>query len=182
MELVGNILIAPPAVKNNFWQKTVIAVTEHTPQGTLGIVLNKPSTMSITEFGVQLDIILNIPGFVYVGGPVNNQSLTMLHTNEWHCKNTLRINKDFSVSSADDILPRLSIGDHPKEWRLFLGMCGWAPGQLINEIKGQHPYKHENSWCVAKSNIGLAFNLDGTEQWGKYLDQSGLEFAQSCLT
>jgi len=51
MELVGNILIAPPAVKQGFWNKTVILITEHTPQGTLGIVLNKASTMSVIDFG-----------------------------------------------------------------------------------------------------------------------------------
>jgi putative transcriptional regulator len=182
MELVGNILIAPPAVKNSFWQKTVILITEHSPQGTLGLVLNKPSNMTFVDFGAQLNTILNIPGNVYVGGPINNHSMSMIHTNEWRCKNTMQINSSLSVSSADDILPRLSVGDCPKHWRLFLGMCGWAPGQLMNEFRGVPPFNRNHSWCISKSSIDLSFDYDGMEQWGKYLDKSGLEFAQTILS
>lgn len=182
MEIVGNLLIAPPVVKNNFWHKTVILVTEHHSQGSLGIVLNKPSKISITEFGEQLDITLNIPGYVYVGGPIHNHSLSMIHTSEWSCKNTLVIDDEFSLSSADDILPRLAVGDCPLQWRLFMGMCGWGNGQLINEIKGQGAYKHENSWCVAKPTINLVFDTDGPDQWCNALDRSGLEFAQNMLS
>jgi len=181
MNFVGNLLIAPPAVKGNFWHKTMIMVTEHSPQGTLGIVLNKPSNFSIEQFGEQINLDLNIPGPIYIGGPVSSQSLTLLHTNEWLSKNTLRINDTFNLSSADDVLPRLSRGDRPKKWRLFLGMCGWATGQLLNEIKGVEPYLHQNSWCLAQSTLDLVFDGDGPEQWCKAIDKSASEFAQNIL-
>jgi putative transcriptional regulator len=182
MNIVGNLLIAPPSVKNSFWSKSVIMITEHGIQGTLGLVLNKPSNLSIMEFGKQLNMILNIPGMVYIGGPINNQSLALLHTPEWTSKNTLQISDQFSVSSADDILPRLSLGDSPKEWRLFLGMSGWANGQLINEIKGNEPYRHETSWITASPTSELVFDFEGKDQWCKAIDQSASEFAQNLLT
>jgi putative transcriptional regulator len=181
MNLVGNLLIAPPAVKGNFWHKTMIMVTEHTAQGTLGLVLNKPSNFSIEQFGEQINLDLDIPGSIYIGGPVSGQSLTMLHTNEWLSKNTLRINDTFNLSSADDILPRLSEGDRPRKWRLFLGMCGWAHGQLLNEIKGVAPYQHQNSWCIASPTVDLVFDSEGKDQWCAGIDQSGKEFAQNIL-
>jgi putative transcriptional regulator len=181
MNLVGNLLIAPPAVKGNFWHKTVIMVTEHSIQGTLGLVLNKESNLSIEQFGEQIGINLDIPGMMYIGGPINNQSLTMIHTPEWLSKNTLRINEKFSLSSADDILPRLAVGDRPKKWRLFLGMCGWAHGQLLNEIKGVAPYQHQNSWCIASPTVDLVFDSEGKDQWCAGIDQSGKEFAQNIL-
>jgi putative transcriptional regulator len=182
MKFVGNLLIAPPAVKNTFWHKTVIMITEHSIQGTLGLVLNKPSSMSIIDFGKELDMTLNVPGMVYVGGPVNNQSLSLLHTTEWVSKNTLQINEEFSISSADDILPRLSMGDCPREWRLFLGMCGWANGQLLNEIKGSSPHQRKNSWITATPSRDLIFDSDGSSQWCAALDHSAMEFAQNILT
>jgi len=181
MEFVGNLLISPPIVKTGFWQKTVIMITEHTVQGSLGLILNKPSSTSIVNFGIQLDAILNIPGMVYVGGPVNNQSLSLLHTNDWCSKNTLKLNNRFSLSSADDILPRLSSGDCPRYWRLFVGMCGWAPGQLIHELKGVHPYKKETSWVTTTADPDLVFESDGQEQWCSALDHSAKEFSQSIL-
>lgn len=178
MELIGNLLIAPPSVKGTFWYKTVLMVTEHHHTGSVGLVLNKRSSLSLREFGEQLGHDLDMPGFVYQGGPLNSKSLTLLHTNEWSCKNTLRINDEFSISSADDILPKLSEGDCPEQWRLFLGMAGWAPGQLLSEIKGSTAA----SWCTANSELELVFGSDNKDQWCNALDRSGQEFAQTMLT
>ena len=182
MDLVGNLLIAPPAVKGNFWYKTVVMVTEHHREGSVGLVLNKRSQMSLVEFGEQLGYKLDMPGFVYLGGPVNVKSLSFLHTPEWVSKNTMRVNQHFSLSSADDILPRIAMGDTPAQWRLFLGVCGWSPKQLVGEIKGIPPYEHGVSWCTATSNLDLVFGSDNKDQWCNALDRSGLEFAQSILT
>lgn len=179
--IIGNLLIAPPAVKGNFWYKTVIMVTEHHQDGSVGIVLNKRSQMSVVEFGEQLGYNLDLPGFVYLGGPVNVKSLSFLHTNEWRSTNTMRINSEFSLSSADDILPRLAMGDAPKQWRIFLGLCGWSPGQLEGEIKGIAPCNKETSWCTANADADLVFGSDNKDQWCNALDRSGLEFAQNML-
>jgi putative transcriptional regulator len=181
MNLIGNLLIAPPALKGNFWYKTVIMVTEHHQEGSIGIVLNKRSQMSLVEFGEQLGFKIDIPGFVYLGGPVNVKSLSFLHTNEWVSKNTMKINNEFSLSSADDILPRLAMGDVPRHWRLFLGVCGWSPKQLVGEIKGTPPWDHSISWCTANSDIDLVFGSDNKDQWCNALDRSGQEFAQKTL-
>jgi putative transcriptional regulator len=182
MNILGNLLIAPPAMKGNFWYKTVILATEHHDQGSTGLILNKRSQMSVVEFGEQLGFEIDVPGFVYLGGPVNVKSLSFLHTNEWVSKNTMRVNKYFSISSADDILPRLAMGDTPERWRLFLGMCGWGPGQLDAEIKGIPPKDIETSWCTAKFDYDLVFGLDHNDQWNSSLDRSGQEFAQSMLS
>ena len=180
-DLTGSLLIAPPAVKGNFWYKTVVMVTEHHNDGSIGIVLNKRSSMSIVEFGAQLGYEIDLPGFVYLGGPINVKSLSFLHTNEWKSKNTLRINDEFSLSSADDILPRLAMGDTPKQWRILLGMCGWSPKQLIGEIKGTPPWNQNTSWCTASSSLDVVFGSDNKDQWCNALDRSGLEFAQNSL-
>ncbi len=181
MKLHGNLIIAPPAVKNSFWHKTVILITENHPNGSSGIVLNKRSQMSIPEFGKQLGVDLDYPGFVYLGGPVNVKNLTLLHTNDWACNNTMRINDTFSISSSEDILPMFEQGDLPAHWRFFLGLSGWSPGQLEGEIKGTPPWNHTFSWCTVKSSIDLVFGCDANDQWCKALDQSGLEFAQTIL-
>lgn len=177
--ITGSLLIAPPAVKGNFWYKTVIMVTEHHADGSIGIVLNKRSSMSIAEFGQQLGHTLDYPGYIYLGGPINMKSLSFLHTAEWKSKNTLEINNDFSLSSADDILPRLAEGDTPKQWRILIGMCGWTPNQLLGEIKGTPPWNRSSSWCTASSSVDLVFGSDNKIQWCNALDRSGLEFAQN---
>lgn len=182
MNLTGKLIIAPPSVKGNFWYKTSILVTEHHNQGSLGLVLNKRSQMTISEFASQLGFQLEHEGYVYLGGPVNVKALTMLHTVDWHCSNTMRVTDELAISSAEDLLPKLAMGDAPNQWRLFLGLCGWAPGQLEQELKGVHPFKHETSWLIANPDTGLVFDTDLKEQWTQCVERSGQEFAQSILT
>jgi len=182
MDLTGQLLIAPPSVKGSFWYKTVVLVTEHHENGSMGLVLNKRSQMTVNEFASQLGFNLDVPGFLYLGGPINVKSLSFLHTSEWRCSNTMRINPYLSLSSAEDILPRLSLGDRPKQWRMFLGVCGWSPNQLISEIKGIPPFDQAVSWCTAQSDLDLVFGSDTKDQWVQTLDRSGQEFAQSLLT
>jgi putative transcriptional regulator len=183
MNVLGNLLIAPPAVKGNFWYKTVVMVTEHSNlDGSVGLVLNKRSQTTVRDFGKQLGFDIDEDGYVYLGGPINVKSLSFLHSNEWVSKNTLRINDTFSLSSADDILPRLAMGDAPKQWRIFLGMCGWSPDQLVGEIKGLDPWPHSTSWCYCHADLDLVFGSDNKDQWCNALDRSGMEFAQSILT
>lgn len=182
MDLTGNLLIAPPSVKGNFWYKTVVLVTEHHDNGSMGLVLNKRSQMTVNEFAGQLGFSMDVPGFLYLGGPINVKSLSFLHSNEWRCNNTMRINKQLSLSSAEEILPRLALGDRPKLWRMFLGVCGWSPNQLVSEIKGTPPFEHSVSWCTANSDLDLVFGSDTKDQWVQTLERSGQEFAQSLLT
>jgi len=181
MEILGNLLIAPPAVKNNFWSKTVIMVTEHSSQGSVGLVLNKRSDLTIIEFGKQLGIKINTPGYLYIGGPVNSQSLSMLHSSEWSCSNTMKVTEEFSVSSAADVMPRIALGDTPIYWRIFLGLSGWGHNQLLGEINGRPPWKKETSWCLAQPDYDIVFGSDLKDQWCKAIDHSAEQFAQNIL-
>ena len=88
MNLPGNLLIAPPAVQETFWDKSVILVTEHYSAGSVGLIINKRSSYSIVEIGDRLNLSLEFPGYVYIGGPINTKVITILHTNDWKCKNT----------------------------------------------------------------------------------------------
>ena len=181
MNLTGKLLIAPPTVRGNFWQKTVIFVTEDHARGSLGVVLNKQSKMSIREFAEQCNVDIDIDGFVYVGGPVNVKALTLLHSSEWSTNNTMQVNDEFSISSSQELLPRLAMGDHPKHWRLLVGLCAWAPEQLANEIRGVAPYSHNFSWLTATPNYTSVFGLDAQDQWTTSIEQSGTEFVQNLL-
>lgn len=181
MNLTGKLLIAPPNVRGNFWSKTVTFVTENHERGSMGIVLNKKSKMPVREFSEQVGIECDVDGYVYVGGPVNVKALTLIHSSEWSCSNTMHINNEFSISSSQDLLHKLAMGDRPLHWRLVLGLCAWAPDQLENELKGVSPYNHDFSWLTATPNHTSVFALDGQDQWTTAIEQSGTEFVQNLL-
>jgi putative AlgH/UPF0301 family transcriptional regulator len=93
----------------------------------------------------------------------------------------MRVNNGFSLSSSPEILSMLAMGNTPKKWRLFVGLCGWTQGQLENEITGNPPYEHDKSWLIASARHDLVFDLDTQEQWTESIEHSGSEFAQSIL-
>lgn len=182
MNLTSSLLIAPPSVTDNFWYKTVIMVTEHHKRGSIGLILNKPSRTSITDFADRLELYIDLPGFIYIGGPVNPTSLSIIHSPDWTTKNSMKINKHFSLSSSEEMLPRFAEGDYPRHWRIFSGMCSWLPNQLEKEINGTPPYHHNTSWCLSQSEHSLVFDNDSSDQWVAALEQSGVEFARNILS
>ena len=181
MSQTGKLLIAPPSVKGNFWAKTVIYVTEDHDRGSVGLVLNKPSKMSIVEFSKQNDIDSDIPGFIHIGGPMSVNALTMLHSSEWDCANTMQINKEFSLSSSPDLLRRIALGDTPNAYRLFAGLCAWSPDQLDNECQGLRGYHHDYSWLIASATVENVLETDVRSQWSDSIEHCSLEFVQNIL-
>lgn len=181
MSLAGKLLTAPPNIKGNFWSKAVIFLTEDHDRGSVGFVLNKPTKMSIKEFSLQHGIESEVVGCLHVGGPVNVNALTVLHTSEWECGNTMRINDDYSISSSGDLLLKFALGDRPQYWRMFAGLCAWSPNQLESEIKGIPPYNHDFSWLISTPTLKTVFGLDEKEQWTTSIEKCSLEFAQSVL-
>ena len=181
MNFTGQLLIAPPNVRGSFWQKSVIFITEHHVRGSMGILLNRNSKNTIIDFSRQVGFECEIPGYLYVGGPVNLKALTILHSSDWRCNNTLEIDNNFGLSSQPDLLQRLAMGDRPKYWRMFLGLCAWSPDQLEQEVKGRHPYSHDSSWLTATPNYHNVFELDSVEQWTHGIECSGSEFVQKLL-
>lgn len=147
----------------------------------MGLILNKRSQMSVSDFTENIGPRMNIPGNIYLGGPVNVKALSMLHSSEWSCSNTMQINDSFSISSAEDLLIRLGDGDAPKHFRLFLGLCGWAPRQLQEELKGSANRDHSFSWLTASANHDIVFDSDLKDQWHQAVERSGNEFVQSVL-
>ena len=181
MNLKGKLLIAPPNVRGNFWSKTVILITENSVQGSMGLVVGKKSKLTIREFMSQCGLEADVPGMVYIGGPVNVKALSMLHSSEWSCGNTLHINNDFSISSSPDLLHRLAMNDRPLNFRLILGLCIWSSDQLESELTGKPPYSHDFSWLLATPNQNLVFSADGSDQWTQAIELSGSEFVQKLL-
>lgn len=182
MNFTGKLLIAPPGIKGSFWQKSVLFITENHQRGSMGLALNKSSKSTLEDFTKQFNIDLGVEGMIYVGGPVNPKALTILHSSEWSCQNTMRINEFYSLSSHNQLLQQLALGDRPKFWRVFLGLCAWNPGQLESEVKGTHPHQHNSSWLVATPSYKSVFSIDGNDQWTLGIESSSQEFVHSIFS
>ena len=169
----NKILVSHPNLKgNDFFEKSVIYIYEHSyKMGASGLILNKGSVLSVSEIMDQKGLSYFGDETIFKGGPVNSRSLCMLHTNECYSSNTVQI-ENYAITSDNFMLEKLSMGNDPQRWKMLMGMCGWAPGQLEAEIAGRTDYGKDKGWLVIDPSDNMIFDHDGDEQWVLAVDQA----------
>ncbi|MCY3952041.1 MAG: YqgE/AlgH family protein [bacterium] len=124
------LLVATPLIDDGNFDQTVVLLLEHTAEGAVGIVLNRPSSLVVSELLTGWE---DVPGVLYSGGPVSPESLIGL-AREWPGCSELgwkRILDD--VGSVDLSLGAEQLAGRPG-LRLFFGYAGWDANQLDGEI------------------------------------------------
>jgi len=138
----GRLLISEPYLPDPNFQRTVVLLCEHNDEGTFGFVLNKQSKVSLGEV---VELTNSFDKSVFVGGPVQQDTLHFLHTASEYLEGGTEVFDDLYWGGNFEQLISL-IDTHqavPEDFRFFVGYSGWGPGQLEGEIE-------ENSWIVSK--------------------------------
>jgi len=176
-ELAGKVLISHPLQdRDSIFHKSVVYLYQHNPAGSIGLLLNKPSTITLHDLCKEKNYQLLVqPHPVHTGGPVSNNSLIMLHSDEWRSENTAKAYNNLLISSDNLMVKRIALGDAPTRWRIFGGLCGWAPGQLQAELNGIPPFSKKHRWMLADPTPELIFDSVGEHQWNKAIELSSLQ-------
>lgn len=157
----GKLLVARPGIMQDpRFIDTVVYIYEQSPQVILGLILNKRTNMTIADLHAMRGYHNSgATGWLYRGGPVSEQSLLLLHTDEWMSTNTMKATHGNCISSDELMLEKMYTGNMPKCWRLFGGISTWSLAQLQTEV-----YKH-SAWLVVDPSLESFYNNDGAEQW-----------------
>lgn len=155
----------------NPFAKSVIYIYADDDRGTTGVVLNKTTETTVQELFYDHKITYPTSSpMIHAGGPLNKTAIILLHTDDWNSQNTAYAGNNLLISSDKLMMLKMSQGNEPIYWRMMVGLCGWAPGQLDMELKGQFPYNKEHQWLTAEPSEDILFGYDGEEQWIKALD------------
>lgn len=160
----GQLLVATPALDSGAFEKSVILITEHHDRGTIGFILNKPTTTTLDQLMNQRGISWADPHRIYSGGPVNIGALILLHTDEWYSSNTMQVGSEMAISSDTFMFEKISTNNVPRQMRFMQGMSVWAHGQLEHEID-------QNSWLTCWPKDNIIFKYTGSAQWRHALEQ-----------
>jgi putative transcriptional regulator len=168
--LRGQLLIAGPKLIDPNFRRTVVLVGEHGEEGAMGVVLNRPSPVSVEEAVPPLSILDGLHGGadpVYVGGPVQPQAVVVLgEFAEPERAATLVFDSiGFLPAEADPD----SFGELTRS-RVFAGYAGWAPGQLEGELE-------EKSWILEPALADDVFTDVPDGLWSGVLHRKGGPFA-----
>ncbi len=161
--LQGSLLIASPSLLDpNFW-RTVVLVTEHSGEGAAGLVINRPSPSPVSELVPQLEPLVDDGEQVWVGGPVQPNSVLVLgeFVDVDEAAVPLFGSLGFpALDDPDDVVPITT------RRRVFAGYAGWEAGQLESELE-------RDDWIVEPALADDAFTEAPEELWADVLRRKG---------
>ncbi len=164
----GQLLIAgPPLVDPNFW-RTVVLVVEHSEDGALGLVLNRPSETTVGEAVEELGELVGADELLFIGGPVQPSSVIVLAEFEDAGEAAVTAFDDVGVLGRGSGPEQLSVG--VRQARAFVGHAGWGPGQLDSELE-------RDDWILEPATLDDAFSSEPLELWSSVLTRKGGSYA-----
>ena len=160
--LAGQLLIASPDMDDPRFAQTVILMVQHSKEGALGIIINRPVgelsyaelLKSIGEHGSAANGKVRI----YAGGPVQLNAGFVLHSPDYHRPETLDIDGRIAMTASPNVLRDIAAAKGPKKSLIAFGYAGWGPGQLETELM-----RHD--WYTAPEDPALVFDDDRGKVW-----------------
>lgn len=166
----GKILISEPFAPDDTFKRAVVLLVRHKEEeGTVGLILNKPTGIHIK------DAIATFPEFkseVFYGGPVSPNNLYFLHTHGDAIQGSMPVVDGlYWGGDFEQIKMMVTTGEIlPNSIRFFAGYSGWSEGQLENEMA-------EKAWIVADINQQEVMRGAFDKQWSRSLRKMGKQFA-----
>lgn len=163
--LAGRLLVASPRLVDPNFARTVVALLNHDEEGAMGLVINRPTELSVADHLPQWADRLASPPVVFYGGPVE-QSVAI----------GLGQGRDAEAGATPIAgVSMINLTEEEGEEikgavRVFAGYSGWGPGQLEDEID-------EESWIVTPGSSGDVFSLSPDRLWAKVLKRQGGQIA-----
>ena len=164
----GKILISEPFLRDATFGRSVILLIDHTDEGTMGLIINKPLPIFVNDIIKEFKYIDDIP--LYKGGPVATDTLFYLHTLA-NISGAIPVSKGLYLNGDFDEIKKYILQGNKVDQhiRFFLGYCGWEGEQLNDELK-------ENTWLVSKEDKDYLMNSDTKDMWKEALVKVGSKY------
>jgi putative transcriptional regulator len=153
--LRDHFLIAMPGLKDPNFSRSLTYVCEHSEEGAMGIIINRPSDLVMgnildqLSFPTENEAIYQSP--VFQGGPVQPERGFVIHNDNSIWDSTLTVVPGISVTTSKDILEAISLDRGPEKTFMALGYAGWTEGQLEQELA-------DNAWLSGPGDAAILFD------------------------
>jgi len=173
LNLAHHFLIAMPAMADERFSGTVIYVCEHNTRGALGVVINRPTDLTLQTLFEKVDLKLEIAPLasepVFFGGPVQVDRGFVLHDQPAaNYSSTLTMGDGLALTTSKDVLEAVASGAGPDHMLVTLGYSGWGAGQLEQEIG-------LNAWLTVAANPSVIFDVPYVDRFSAALRLLGVD-------
>ncbi|HYW04168.1 MAG TPA: YqgE/AlgH family protein [Gammaproteobacteria bacterium] len=173
--LHNQCLIAMPTLADPNFSQTVTYICEHNDEGALGLIINRPSELHLSDIMSQMELEVpvreDLDALLFFGGPVSPERGFVLHPADEGWSATLQVSAEISVTSSRDILSALARGEGPADFLIVLGYAGWGPGQLEQEML-------DNAWLSLPADSELLFQTPWERRWEVAAGLLGVDLAR----
>jgi putative transcriptional regulator len=166
--LAGQLLLASPTLRDPNFARTVVLIGGHSEEGAMGVVLNRPSTVTVSEAVPQLEEAVGALEPVYVGGPVQSSSVVFLAEFTDPDAAGLLVLGRIGFPSPEAGLEQLA--EVTERRRVFAGHAGWGPGQLDAEVE-------DGDWIIHAAEPRDVFTDLPEDLWSSVLTRKGGSYA-----
>lgn len=162
VSLTNHFLIAMPGLADANFTHTVTYICEHSEQGAMGIIINRPMEITLGQVLEHMEIepgaCPDVDRPVYSGGPVQPEHGFVIHTpiGEWDA--SLTVTDAIAVTTSRDVLTAIARGEGPEEYLIALGYAGWGEGQLEQEMA-------QNAWLSGPADPRILFRTPAEQCW-----------------
>jgi putative transcriptional regulator len=171
MDLSNQFLIAMPAMADASFAGAVIYLCEHTERGALGLVINRPTDLTLESLFERIDLKLEIAPIkdapVFFGGPVQTDRGFVLHAPIGEYSSSMKVG-ELALTTSRDVLQAVADGEGPKRMLVTLGYAGWSAGQLEAELS-------QNAWLSVAADAHVIFDVPPTERYPAALKLLGID-------
>lgn len=162
----GRLLVARQELSDPRFRETVVLLVQHGPGGTAGLILSRPSRLSLAEALPDLPALAGREATLSYGGPVEpRRLLVMVKTADEPPDPARKILDTVYLTGPEELAVWLEGGHPDAEYRVFSGYAGWAPGQLAGEVS-------RGDWQVLPADAGVLFAPDVAGVWQKLVTGS----------
>ncbi len=166
--LTGQLLLASPTLSDPNFARSVVLIGVHSEEGAMGVVLNRPSAVTVGEVVPQLEAALDGGDPVFKGGPVQPESLVLLAEFIDPAPAGLLVLGRIGFPAPDADLDELA--DATARGRVFAGYAGWGEGQLDAELD-------QGDWFVQAAEPDDVFSETPEDLWSRVLTRKGGSYA-----
>ncbi|MNM75441.1 hypothetical protein D3C81_872260 [compost metagenome] len=172
--LKNHFLIAMPHMADPNFAQTVTYLVEHNEQGAMGLVINRPSGLSLSDVLEQLRPDELPPARcqamnIFSGGPVQTDRGFVLHPTGKHYQATLELG-DLALSTSQDVLFAIADGSGPERSLITLGYAGWDAGQLEAELS-------DNAWLTCPADLAVLFDTPAEQRLSAAAERLGINLS-----
>ncbi len=174
--LRDHFLISMPHLTDGFFEKTVIYICDNDPQGSMGLVVNRPLPSAkvaiiLQALGIDSGEDPDIIKDIYYGGPVQPGVGFVLHTPDYEVEGTQPISSEVSLTTNLEIMRDIEAGKGPEQYRFTMGYAGWGSEQLEREIAN-------GDWLVVPASGEFIFEKADRAKWSEAARMFGIEISQ----